>query len=225
MVKSAIQGYNRVHASPTLRKEPITPDILQKLFETHGHPHASLADLRLLFVCLISFAGFLRFDDLIGITRKNCSISSDRLVIHLEKSKTDQFRHGADVVIARTFTNTCPVRIAERYFSALGDSATSQLPVIRRLTNSKKGLIPTSHGLSYTRVREIVRDALRPIVPDISMFGLHSFRSGGATAAGNALVPPQLISHHGRWRTEKARDTYIQYSPQTRLIATKSLGI
>ena len=225
MVKSAVQGYNRVHASPTLRKEPITPDILQKLLDSHGHPGANLADLRLLFVCFVSYAGFLRFDDLIGISRKNCSVSSDRLIIHLEKSKTDQFRQGADVVIARTYNNTCPVQIAERYFNALGDPVESQLPVIRRLTTSKKGLLPTHHGLSYTRVREIVREALRPIVPDVSIFGLHSFRSGGATAAGNALVPAQLISQHGRWKTEKARNAYIQYTPQNRLIASKSLGI
>ena len=64
MVKLALQGFKRVTSSPTLRKHPITPDILTKIYEKYGHDHASLADLRVLFVCFISYAGFLRFDDL-----------------------------------------------------------------------------------------------------------------------------------------------------------------
>ena len=56
-----------------------------------------------------------------------------------------------DATIARSSNPTCPVRIAERYFAALGDASDSVLPVIRRFTHSKRGLIATSHGLSYTR--------------------------------------------------------------------------
>ena len=42
MVKTAAQGYNRLHASPVCRKEPITPDILFKLFASHysWSPHS-----------------------------------------------------------------------------------------------------------------------------------------------------------------------------------------
>ena len=53
-----------------------------------------------------------------------------------------------DVTIARSSNPTCPVRIAEGYFAALGDASDSVLPVIRRFTHSKRGLIVTSHGLS-----------------------------------------------------------------------------
>ena len=44
-------------------------------------------------------------------------------------------------------------------------------------------------GLSCSRLRELVLQAFKDIVPDISAIGTHSFRSGGATAAANAGVP------------------------------------
>ena len=155
----------------------------------------------------------------------DCSILTDSLAIHLCKSKTDQYRQGNNITIARTFQPTCPVVITERYFQALGDPDSSPLPVLRRLTRSKTGLVPTTHGLSYTRTREIVLEALRPFVPDIRKFGLHSLRSGGATAASNALLPSHLISMHGRWKSEKARSAYIKTDPQARLLPSSVLGI
>ena len=208
LVKMTIQGYRRVTASTPNRKEPVSPAIMIQLFDAHGQFSATLADLRILFICFISYAGFLRFSDLSNVSRADCKITDSRLLIHLTKSKTDQFRQGANVVIASTFTPTCSVKIAERYFSALGDSPDSPLPVVRRLTRSRKGLVPTAHRLSYTRTREIILQALRPFVPDITKYGLHILRSGGASAASNALVPSHLISKHGRWSSDKARNAY-----------------
>ena len=225
LVKSSLQGFKRLNSSPTVRKEPITPVILAKILASHGHSTATLADLRVLFICFVSYAGFLRFNDLSSVTRKDCVITTDRMTIHLSRSKTDQFRQGADVVIARTFRSTCPVVAAERYLMALGDPVDSPLPVLRRFTNTKSGLIPSVYPLSYTRTREIVLDALKPLVPDISVYGLHSLRSGGASAACNSSVPSFLISKQGRWKTETARNAYMKISPSTSLLASKSLGI
>lgn len=224
IVRSALQGFRRLHASPTVRKEPITPAILECLLENHGQT-ASLTDLRILFICFLSYAGFLRFDELSNLRRKDCVASPDHLCLHLQKSKADQFRQGADVIIARTGKPTCPVSIAERYFSAMGDAHDSAMPVLRRLVNTKEGIRPTQHKLSYTRAREIVLNALKPIVPDIASYGLHSLRSGGATAAHNAQVPPVLISKHGRWKTEQSRNKYLKNSLQINLLPSMSIGI
>ena len=225
LVTLALEGHKRVTAAPTLRKEPITADILLMLLGSHGHSNATLADLRTLFISFISYAGFLRFDDLIKITRKDCSISQDCLTIHITKSKNDQFRQGSEVFIARTFRESCPVAIAERSFAALGDPVDCALPLVRRLTKTKRGLIPTSHPLSRTRTRESVLNAIKPFVPDIKSYSLHSLRSGGASAASNAHVPPLLISRHGRWRSEKARNVYLQADTSSKLLASRSLGI
>ena len=67
MVKTAMQGF--------------------KIMTSHGHPNATLADLRVLFVCFVSYAGFLRFNDLSGVMRKDCVIKSDRLTISPDPSR------------------------------------------------------------------------------------------------------------------------------------------
>ena len=62
--------------------------------------------------------------------------------------------------------------------------------------------------LSYTRAREILLGNLEKVGLPEGSFGLHSLRSGGATAAGNE-VPERLIQKHGRWKVESPKNRYI----------------
>jgi len=49
------------------------------------------------------------------------------------------------------------------------------------------------------------------------MFGLHSLRSGVATQAANNNVSDRLYKAHGRWRSENAKDGYVQDSLTVKL--------
>ena len=53
------------------------------------------------------------------------------------------------------------------------------------------------------------------------VFGLHSLRSGGATAAANAGVNDRLFKRHGRWRSDKARDGYVKDNFRSFVISFK----
>ena len=64
--------------------------------------------------------------------------------------------------------------------------------------------MPSSESLSYSRLKELELEAFKDIVPDISVIGTYSLRSGGATAAANAGVPDRLFKPHGRWASESA---------------------
>lgn len=99
MVRLALDGHKRATATPTVRKEPISPEILRKIYDMYGKPDAGLWNLRTLFVIFISYAGFLRFDDLINISRGDCLISDQCLTIRLRKAKNDQFRQVAEVCL------------------------------------------------------------------------------------------------------------------------------
>ena len=55
--------------------------------------------------------------------------------------------------------------------------------------------------------------------------GLHSLRSGGATAAATAGVDDRLFKKHGRWKTDHAKDGYVKENILDRLSVTKTLGI
>ena len=46
---------------------------------------------------------------------------------------------------------------------------------------------------------------LRDLDQPHQLFGLHSFRSGGATAAAVGGMPERLIKAHGRWVSDVVR--------------------
>ena len=48
-------------------------------------------------------------------------------------------------------------------------------------------------GLSYTSLRELLLSKISQLGFDPKLFGLHSLRAGGATAAANAGVPDRLF--------------------------------
>ena len=117
------------------------------------------------------------------------------LKLFIQSSKTDQYRDGAWIVVASSGKATCPVAMMNRYLERAGLSCDS--PLFCQLSKTKCGYKPRTKGFkSYSRLRELVLEAFKDIVPDISAIGTHSLRSGGATAAANAGVLDRLFKHH-----------------------------
>ena len=52
----------------------------------------TLTNVRLVTACLLAFAGFLRFDELINIRCCDLVLDQEMLKIHIPRSKTDQLR-------------------------------------------------------------------------------------------------------------------------------------
>ena len=142
----------------------------------------------------------------------------------LESSKTDQFRDGARVAIARSNQDTCPVKALEQYIAAAKIDLGQDLPLFRALSPSRSSSKVRCQGLSYSRAREIVKDAFKDIT-DVSSISLHSLRAGGATAAANAGISDRLFKRHGRWLSENVKDGYVKDNFQSLLSVSRSLGI
>ncbi|CAH3183794.1 unnamed protein product, partial [Porites lobata] len=140
---------------------------------------------------------FLRFDELVKLVRSDVKVENDMLKLFIQSSKTDQYRDGAWIVVASSRKATCPVAMMNRYLDRAGLCCDS--PLFCQLSKTKCGYKPRSKGLSYLRLKELVLEAFKDIVPDISAIGTHSLRSGGATAAANAGVSDRLFKRHGRW--------------------------
>ena len=162
---------------------------------------ASLYDIRSVLICLLAFAAFLRFDELAKLVRSDVEIDSEKLQLFIESSKT---------VVAVTGKVTCPVTMMNRYLDKAQLSHDS--PPFCQLTRTKYGYKARARGLSYTRLRELVIEAFRGIIPDLARIGTHSLRSGGATAAANAGVPDRLFLRHGRWSSVSAKDGFSCFS-------------
>ena len=102
LVQQILSGAKRKLAHKTVKKEPITPEILSALVDKFGKEQASLSDIRTLSMCLVGYAGFFRFDELAKLKEADVSFYEEHMEIFVESSKTDQLREGAWVVIART---------------------------------------------------------------------------------------------------------------------------
>ena len=48
------------------------------------------------------------------------TINAESIAINVAPSKTDQYKEGSSLVVARTGTETCPVNMLERYFTMGG---------------------------------------------------------------------------------------------------------
>lgn len=226
MVKQVLAGAKRMLAHKTTKKEPITPEILSLLVDRFAGEKADLGDVRVITWCLIGFAGFLRYSELAALKESDILIFPQHMEIFIESSKTDQYRDGAWVVIARTASQICPVNMTERYFSLGEISGSPDQHLFRGITRTKCGIkLRKKGGLSYTRMRELLLEKIEAIGLNPKLYSLHSLRAGGATAAANAGVPDRLFKRHGRWRSEIAKDGYVKDSLAIRLSVTKDMGL
>lgn len=73
---------------------------MRKLFIKCGRS-VNLEELRFTAMAFISFAGFLRFDEVVRIKSRDLVVDSSQLKITIVSGKTDQFKKGETVVIAR----------------------------------------------------------------------------------------------------------------------------
>lgn len=224
-IRATLSGLQRRLARPKARKEPITVDILRSIVDSLG-PTPKLSEIRLAAAVLLAFAAFLRYDEMAKLRCCDIKFSESAMSVHICSSKTDQFRQGDTVLVARTNHSTCPVAMMEKYVAAAGITLSSELRLFRGVNPTSKGeQLRPSGGLSYTRMRELFLAKLDQLGYDRKQFGLHSLRAGGATAAAAAGIPDRLFKRHGRWRSETAKDGYVKDPEESRLAVSKGLNL
>ena len=224
-VRTTLDGLWRSLAKPVVKKEPVTVEMLEAIV-ADAHQSGTLMELRLATACVLGFAGFLRFNELVNLKPCNIKIQDDMLRIHIEHSKTDQLRQGDEVLIARTKSSVCPVSLLECYMKRAGISWEDHRFLFRPIQKTKRGeALRESGQISYSCLRDLFRKKLEFLGFPSGDFGLHSLRAGGASAAANAKVPDRLFKRHGRWKSENAKDGYIKDDMESRLEVSKSLGL
>ena len=228
-VKTVVEGAKRENAKPVVKKMPISKDVLTACCEKYATCN-ELPNTERYFYCIVVICGvFFRFSKLAGLTIKDIAISDSHLTIQVTRSETDQYRKGDEVVIARSDKVTCPVVNLEKYMllANIDASKASSDYLFKPLVKVRSGfkLIEKVKPLSYTRARESIVGLLKEFVPDTTNISLHSFKAWGATAAANAQVPDRCWKRHGRWRSDSAKDGYVEDSIDNRLLVSQSLGI
>ena len=226
-IKNVKTGILRVTGKPVKQKEAISSNDIEKLV-VHFDSETNLLHKRFITMSLLSFAGFLRFDELVRIRRSDVEIDSVQVKLFIHSSKTDQTKKGCSVVIARTHKETCPVKALEKYIEMSKIQEDSDEFLFRKVVYcKKKGTYALRPGpaITYTRAREILLKNLSEIGLESKKFGLHSFRAGGTTAAIAMGTDDRLVQKHGRWKSETTKNLYVRENETMKRSVTLNLGI
>ena len=130
-------------------------------------------------MCLLAYTGFLRFNELSSIRLGHVTFNGEGLKLFIPSSKTDMYHDGRSVVVSNTYTKYCPVETLEKYITLAQIKSVDSF-LFRSLSEVRQGykLREANQPMSYTRVREVILDALRPVVDDVSKFGVKPTVSG-----------------------------------------------
>ncbi|CAG2214782.1 unnamed protein product [Mytilus edulis] len=126
LVKCVFEGAKRKLGSQIKKKEPITPELLQAMYDKLFCVEKSFSQ-RTICACILGYAGFMRVSELLNLRYFDINFKSSHISIFIEKSKTDIYRDGNWLIIAKTGTTLCPVRNLELYMQWSGIQSDSNL--------------------------------------------------------------------------------------------------
>ena len=220
-LQNLVEGAKREHAKPVSKKAPVTSEVVEEFCIKYQGCDA-LVVRRDISMALLMFAGFLRYE-IAHLKIQDVAILDTHVKLIIRKSKTDHYRKGNELVIYRSNKITCPALNLEKYMKVTLDHSTNYL--FRPVTHTRVGdkLVDHNKPLSQTRARESLIGRLQ-FMGDATI-SLHSFRSGGATKADNAHVSDRCWKHHGRWKSDTAKDGYVEDSLTNRLQVSRALGV
>jgi len=205
---------------------PITVEIMQSIYLIlRADPEVHI-NILMWAACCLAFFGLLRsseftvpkqseYDPLVHLSLQDVTLDNIKnpsmVYVQIKASKTDPFRKGTTVCLAKTDNNLCPVQALLPYLALRG-------------TNPGPLFIMEDHTyLTRSKFTAKLREILKAAGIDDSKYASHSFRSGAATTAAEANIPDVHIKMLGRWKSE-AYQVYVKSAPEKLAKASKQLA-
>ncbi|MCG8033524.1 MAG: tyrosine-type recombinase/integrase [Candidatus Thiodiazotropha taylori] len=226
-VSSLLETARRLRSKKVTKKDVVSSEMLKELCSPIvSQACDDLLQVRDVTMILVAYAGFLRYDELSNLKCCNIKFQSEYFSLHIESSKTDQYRSGNEILIAKGESGACPYLMLQKYILLADIDLTSDHFLFKPVYRSGKicKLISKNKPLSYTRTKECLVARLKSVGPSLNL-GLHSLRAGGATAAARAGVNERCLKRHGRWRSDISKDGYIEDSLESRLEISRKLKL
>jgi hypothetical protein len=162
------------------------------------------ADHMFFAAMVIGFYGFLRASEFLckapyGCTllRRHVTILTDRVVLHLARSKTDTYDEGIDVVLFANHGALCP-RAWALWVWENAPAKTPDSPFFQ----TQRGL-----ALPYAAFQSFIKKLGDKAGWDASRCSSHSLRIGACTTLIELGFPPSEVKDIGRWLS----DCYVTY--------------
>ncbi|MEM9400705.1 MAG: hypothetical protein AAF984_10905 [Verrucomicrobiota bacterium] len=226
-----VEAEKRRRPGPIQKKEPASPELLASIVSSYAHEGASLKDLRFATMCVLSFVGLFRSAELLSIKACDITVHSNYIIIKIPESKTDIYRRGQEVIIHKSAKSTCPYTLLLRYLDCANINLSSVVHIFRNVVylKSLNKYVLGNRNLSYTTYLDYFKQCLKKLGYDPKLYGLHSFRSGGATTIVKNLKEcpslERLLKIHGRWKSDTAKDMYIKEQLDQRINVSSSTGL
>ena len=226
-LQKVLAGIKRSQMPPTLTRYPITIQILISIYNYFQPPQSCNVDHVMLWAAFtLAFFGFLRaseftcnsssFDPTVHLCLRDITFipnieSPNHMLVSIKQSKTDPFRKGCTLTIARSTTSVCSVMAMRDYLLQCKPAVSGPLFTF---TNGK--------WLSRASLTRELRSTLQGCGLPADHYFTHSFRIGAATTAAAAGFPPWLIKVLGRWSSD-CYERYIRTPQETLLAIPKKL--
>ena len=205
-----------------VRRQAADLSVLSCLYRALYSPSANFSHQRTATLCLLMFAGCLRFSEVANLRACDVTVTSTALLITLHQSKTDQHKHGHQVVLAATGSTYCPVSNFLFYVRAACLDLSSTGLLFSNVSGSKLNVHIVSQSNTLRILRLILTSQGHPNPKSIS---LHSFRVGGATRLIEAGVDSYSVKEFGRWRGESSMDRYIRRSMRNKMCTSRAMNL
>ena len=227
-VDSILKGVRRLKGDASVRKLPITIDILRQIFLTLNLNDPF--DRTFWAACLVGFFSFFRKSNLLvpshvlfdpdrNLCASDLNLTLDGAVLTVRWSKVIQFKERvlhiplpkipdsplcpSTALLRLTLENpTCPQPIPLFRYSWMGASN-----------------VPLTHHQFTAKLQA----CLKLVGLDASRFSGHSFRRGGAMWALQCGLPVDLIKVQGDWRSN-ACERYLEPSFDLRKQVARTMG-
>lgn len=202
-VLRAVQGAARLYGRPRKPKKAMTIETLRRLIPTGATPRAIQQR------CLLTLGWFsaLRRSELSALRARDIEVVEEGLVVHVQRSKTDQSGRGAKVGVPfQSDPKLCPVRSYLRWQTVRG-KAEDDAPVFRQI---RKGGIVSGDGVSPEWVALTIKQCCSAAGVDPKDFAGHSMRRGFATETARLKKPLESIQKHLRHSSIATTSKYVE---------------
>ncbi|XP_068240109.1 uncharacterized protein [Palaemon carinicauda] len=154
LVENILEAAKRVLGKPVVKKEPITVDIITSLYN-RLYEYNNIKNQRTICAFLIGFSGFLRSREMLSIKISNIVFHTTYMAIFMEGSKTDKYRDGSWIMIAKTGTNICPVDNTVKLIKWANLNGDDYLFCNLSATKTGHKVRNVNKKMSYTNLRDI----------------------------------------------------------------------
>lgn len=217
LVKGVWEGIQRKIGTKEEGKDAIWLQDLRQIIESI--PQDTLIGIRNRALLVMGWAGALRRSEITNLNIEDISKTRDGLILHLNRSKTDQKGEGQEVALPYgSYPLTCPVRSFEDWIAAAGIVNGPLFLSINRHGNILGRLTPQS-------IRLIVKDCCEKVGLDSERYGAHSLRSGFCSTAARAGKPEHQIMKQTRHKRSDSLQRYIKKATLFEDNAASGIGL